>query len=255
MTRILFTFLCVIWSSELCRGQEALSVEESTPKPFQVGELFSNGERKKRQVTIDTDQHRKWSEGVYYVFNSTISNTMKDCFRKAAEVWSRDTCIDFKESKIDSTYGYLFVTDDDGYYSHVGRLGDEQPISIGNKCDKEIGRVIHEVGHALGLYHAHSRFDRNKYVTVMPDAMEKLGKEFEIIGKENLTDYGTEYDYGSIMHYPSGYDDNRMLVPADEHYRQTMGSAMLSFTDLWLINTHYGCLGIFNRLSTSPKYN
>ncbi|RCN40202.1 hypothetical protein ANCCAN_13849 [Ancylostoma caninum] len=40
---------------------------------------------------------------------------------------------------------------DDGYYSHAGKLGGYQPLSLESKCEDEIGNAIAEIGHALGL--------------------------------------------------------------------------------------------------------
>ncbi|RCN39828.1 astacin [Ancylostoma caninum] len=143
---------------------------------------------------------------------------------------------------------YLYVADAGGYYSHVGKLGGRQNFSLLSSCTWEIGRAIHEIGHALGLYHTHSRYDRDSYVTVMPELIKEHPNEYRKIRKNESDNYGTEYDFGSIMHFSSSAN-HPTLIPADKNYARTMGSHMLSFTDLLLINKHYGCLGILYRLS------
>ena len=54
--------------------------------------------------------------------------------------------------------------------SYVGRIGGRQTISIGNS-DGSItckhGNIVHEIAHALGFFHEHSRPDRDQYVSVL----------------------------------------------------------------------------------------
>ncbi len=47
----------------------------------------------------------------------------------------------------------------------MGRQGGRQNVSIGPMCEY-VGVVIHEIFHALGRWHEHSRPDRNSYVKV-----------------------------------------------------------------------------------------
>ena len=45
------------------------------------------------------------------------------------------------------------------------RSGGRQIISIGDGCTR-VGTIIHEMMHAIGFFHEHTRLDRDQYVTV-----------------------------------------------------------------------------------------
>ena len=56
--------------------------------------------------------------------------------------------------------------------SYVGRIGGHQTISVGNEDQSIVckrGNIIHEIAHALGFFHEHSRPDRDDYVDVLWD--------------------------------------------------------------------------------------
>jgi hypothetical protein len=90
--------------------------------------------------------------------------------------------------------------------SSVGMLGYKQAVSIGDSCS--IGNVIHEMGHAVGLWHEQGREDRDRFVKIL---WENLQTNMAYNFTQNVTngdDIGV-YDYASIMHYPaSGFSAN-----------------------------------------------
>jgi hypothetical protein len=60
----------------------------------------------------------------------------------------------------------------------------------------------HELGHVLGLFHEHTRWDRDQFLTVHYENI-KPGREgdYDWISKTNWIVSSTAYDYYSIMHY------------------------------------------------------
>lgn len=85
--------------------------------------------------------------------------------------------------------------------SYVGaNAGDkaDQSIWVAPQCNT--GSVVHEIAHTIGLFHEHTRPDRNQYITVLEDnILEGSEHNFAIVqaGADNYS----SYDYGSIMHY------------------------------------------------------
>lgn len=98
-----------------------------------------------------------------------------------------------------------------GCWSYVGKIGGPQILSLqppsGGRwnCLGSEGRAIHELMHAIGIFHEQSRADRDDFVTVHWENIQKgYENNFE---KRSLNDttYAFEYDYDSIMHYGRSY--------------------------------------------------
>ena len=128
-------------------------------------------------------------------------------------------------------------------------------------CSK--GHAIHEIGHAIGLWHEHSRPDRDTFIEVLfnniieteQDNFGKLDSD-----KFNLVpDVG--YDIESIMHYgPYAFSKEssspdqptiRLREDAPLDYKNclnllSMGQRdQLSYLDILRVNKLYSCTGTY----------
>ena len=60
--------------------------------------------------------------------------------------------------------------------------------------------IVHEFVHALGVFHVHSRSDRDNYVSVDFSNIQ-AGKEHNFKKHANAPTFGAPYDPLSLMHY------------------------------------------------------
>lgn len=97
--------------------------------------------------------------------------------------------------------------------SHVGRRGGgAQDVTLSDDCS-ELGQAMHELGHAIGLWHEHSRLDRDDYIEIHKQNIENRQDyvNFDIISRitlDEVPDVG--FDIQSIMHYsPFAFAKNR----------------------------------------------
>ncbi|MFD6389084.1 M12 family metallopeptidase [Nocardia sp. NPDC060259] len=97
--------------------------------------------------------------------------------------------------------------------SPVGRQGGMQTIEL--TAGAPTGTVIHEMGHAIGLWHEQSREDRERFVEVRLANVTAANRHNFAQHITDGDDIGG-YDFGSIMHYPAtafSSDGQATIVP------------------------------------------
>uniref|UniRef100_A0A0N5BTW6 Metalloendopeptidase n=1 Tax=Strongyloides papillosus TaxID=174720 RepID=A0A0N5BTW6_STREA len=192
---------------------------------------------------IFDDEFRSWTIPIKYKIESPLT---KNTIQEALAEISKNTCIEFNEdnSLTDNTQGIVFKKS--GHCSsEVGLMYSNrtQSIQLTEDCSKRKGVILHEVGHALGLVHEHSRKDRDKYVTFTENYV-KSGEDvnFRINNNTEFTNFSTYYDYNSIMHYgPYDFTNNpwKKVLTSNLHkeYDRMMGQrSYMTFNDYKKIN-------------------
>jgi len=147
-----------------------------------------------------TGQRYRWPNGIVaYTIHSSLPNKTR-VTNAIAEIQANTSIQFVKRTNANASDfpNYIEFFSGSGCWSYVGMQGGKQQISLASGCGN--GSTIHEILHALGMWHEQSREDRNSFVTVNWENIQE-GREHNF--NQHIID-GTDigrYDYGSIMHY------------------------------------------------------
>ncbi len=158
-----------------------------------------------QQAHAVTDLSDTWVGGtVPYSFASDVHENYRKVIRAALAVWEANTPLKFVVRTTQSDY-IQFSGTGTGCSSLVGRQGGMQVITlegINTADDSGCGSqrtVMHEVGHAIGLFHEQSRPDRHAFLNVMTSNME-AGKTSQVAIHPEGQSIGA-YSFASVMQY------------------------------------------------------
>ena len=202
-----------------------------------------------------TSNAAKWPNGVIpYEIPSGVSQADRRVVMQAINEVNSSTNLTLRrKTGSDTDYVRFDLSPSHIYSSYIGRVGNQQTITVrtGGSHPRK-GKIIHEIGHAAGLYHEHTRVDRDSSITVdfsniHPGMWTAQYRKYTSNSRYSSAGGRDEggYDYESIMHYGDGrgsagaIDPSRPIIttiPPGQDIGQRRG---LSAGDIRTINAIY----------------
>lgn len=209
-----------------------MAVVESLPVVFESDILIQEDINKLENLSINSEtdgvssrtkraatanKEFLWDFGVIpYVIDESVGfdSSEKARFRAAMEDWESVSCIKFVERNANEHDNFIrFTKKSCGCCSYVGKrwidIYSGQDVSIGDGCHNK-GIILHELGHVIGFWHEHMRFDRDEFIKIQSEYIQN-GFEFAFrkLTTKDVNSLGEPYDFDSIMHYrPESFSIN-----------------------------------------------
>ncbi|XP_057368842.1 hatching enzyme 1.2-like isoform X2 [Daphnia carinata] len=150
----------------------------------------------------------RWPKAIIpYIISDEYTTDQREIIAFAMGTYHNNTCIRFVPRTCETNYIRIYKSGG-GCYSYVGLINrGVQDVSLDDGClaSWAPGIPMHELMHAAGFFHEHSRPDRDSYVSInLNNVLEQYRHNFDAKTTAEVTTLGLAYDYGSVMHYPRG---------------------------------------------------
>lgn len=202
---------------------------ESSGNPYKPFSMYSNV------------AGRKWPRTIPYMFSPALTSQNTSDIIQVMRQLEDIANINFVHRSNQSDYLYFELINEDGICgrSAVGKQGGKQNVWLKSSCINADNRaVFHEILHALGFWHEHTRPDRDDFVTVHWNNIPTQHRHNFNKLTANVAVTGA-YDYSSIMHYFSSAW-GKTVLSAKSSSAPNLGGHSLSDRDINGLIEMYG---------------
>jgi len=215
-----------------------------------LGPVESLGKGARASAVLSGQRFRWTSNVIPYIIADDVPEKAR--VEGAIQHWNTKTPIRMVPHSNEANYIEFRRRTTGSCSSSVGMIGGRQFINLPDNCS--LGSVIHEIGHAVGIYHTQSREDRDLFIRVRESSIEPASLSQYAVQSESTDDIGA-YPYDSIMHYSvSGFalpsDVAMETLPSGIPLGQRAG---LSASDIDTIVRMHGGQPARTTISSNPE--
>ncbi|SMB91225.1 M12 family metallopeptidase [Deinococcus hopiensis] len=162
------------------------------------------------QGTYVVDTRYRWTgRTIPYTFASTVPQAVRDRVNQAAANIRNTTNVVVTPRTSQANYVQITYNTGTECSSSLGMVGGRQTLTLADRCT--VGSIMHEFGHAMGLFHEQTRPDRDSYVAIQWNNIPAdWQSQYQI--RSGSKGYGP-YDFDSIMHYPAYFNGKLAIKP------------------------------------------
>jgi hypothetical protein len=192
--------------------------------------------------SVGTNQNLWPNNTVYYKISSSFSSTQTSYIRQAVTNIDNQTNMTFVEGIGSGNYVNIVPDYTGASWSWVGMQGGMQELHLADWANT--GTAMHELLHALCMWHEHSRPSRDNYIKIYPEnIIDSEEYNFEKKTGTFITEIGgNKFDFDSIMLYPwnaFAIDPSKPTITKLDGSTYTINNSHLSADDITGINYFY----------------
>lgn len=206
------------------------------------GDIIPFGDNSDDRAAV-TGSAELWPRGVIPYVIAPRPDREKQVIRQAMARIEAMSCLRFVNRT--TQRDYVLIYHGNTCSSHVGRKGGRQELSLGTGCVNR-GTVMHELLHAAGFYHEHTRSDRDAYIDIFEQNVQQDKRHNFRKLQPSQNRLLTAFDVHSVMLYGSTSFARRqglitMLAKDGSHLEEVYDKRRLSTSDARRIRLLYRC--------------
>ncbi|WP_347218096.1 M12 family metallopeptidase [Chryseobacterium sp.] len=199
--------------SNLKKGQlngQEITFERKNGMNFFQGDIVLSDQQLTESGTTSKGgaTYSRWpNRTIYYTIANNMGSINVNKINTAVNEYNTKTNTRWVQRTNQSNYVEFIFGSSNGSdgWAHIGYQGGKQTVSLDQYIS--VGSVIHEMGHTVGLYHEHSRQDRDQYVSIQWGNIQD-GQAYNFNKYTSGTDIGPFNINSVMMYWPNSYSKN-----------------------------------------------
>ena len=221
-------------------GQPITYIKKDGKNFFQGDIVLTDEQLNDQSVQKGGTSFSRWPGGkIYYTVASNMGSINANKITTAVNEYNSKTNTQWIPRTNQTNYVEFIFGSSSGSdgWAHIGYRGGKQTVSLDQYIS--VGSVIHEMGHTVGLYHEHTRKDRDQYVTILWNNIQD-GQAYNFDIYSSGTDIGPFNINSVMMYWPNSYSKNgQPTIKRANNTSFTYNRTGFTTGDINTINTMY----------------